>query len=131
LLSLIDIISTLSEITGEKIEKNYAEDNFSFLKVLKGETKEPVRENLIYISSANKLAIVNDGWKYIDCLGSGGFTDPANVKPVKGGPRGQLYNLNIDPLESINLYLKDKEKVNQLSELLDSIVKQDYSRKEK
>lgn len=128
-VSLIDIISTLSEMTGVKLEKDYAEDSFSFYKVLTGANKNPARESIIYISSANKLAIHKDGWKFIDCLGSGGFTDPANVKPVHNGPKGQLYNLSEDPFESTNLYLKETEKAEELSGLLDKLVKQGFSRK--
>jgi arylsulfatase A len=128
-VSLLDIISTLSEMTGVKIDRNYAEDSFSFYKVLKGDNINPVRESIIYISSADKLAIQKDGWKYINCLGSGGFTEPAYVKPVDGGPGGQLYNLNADLLESTNLFLKESAKAEELSRLLDKLVKQGFSRK--
>jgi len=123
-VSLLDVISTLAEIAGEKIDKRYAEDSYSFFKVLKGDKGKPTRESIIYISSSNRLAIQQDGWKYIDCLGSGGFTEPSNIKPVNGGPKGQLYHLPTDPLESTNLYLKESLKVNQLSALLDKFVNQ-------
>jgi len=128
IVSLLDVISTLSEMTGEEIEGSYAEDSFSFYKVIQGNFNKATRDNIIYISSANKLAIVNDNWKFIDCLGSGGFTEPSNVKPVKGGPEGQLYNLAKDPLENTNLYLKETTRVNQLSTLLDKLVSQGFSR---
>jgi arylsulfatase A-like enzyme len=128
-VSLVDIMATLAEMTGVKINENYGEDSFSFFKVIDGNHTKPVRESIIYISSANKLAIEKNSWKFIDCLGSGGFTDPSNVKPVTGGPQGQLYNLKADPLETTNLYLNESLKVSQLSGLLDSLVRQGYSRK--
>jgi len=130
-VSLIDIFSTLSEMTGVKLKQNSAEDSFSFYDVIRGDNKHPSRENIIYISSANKLAILKDGWKYINCLGSGGFTDPSNVRTVKGGPEGQLYNLAIDPLESNNLYLRERLKADQLSGLLEEEVENGFSRKVK
>ncbi len=84
---------------------------------------------IIYISSANVLAIKKDQWKFIDGLGSGGFTAPANLKPVKGGPKGQLYNLEKDPLERNNLYLQFPEKVKEFSALLNNLKKQGFSKR--
>jgi arylsulfatase A len=130
-ISLIDIISTLAEMTGRTIDKRYAEDSFSFFKVLNGEYDKPVRESLIYISSSDKLAIQKDEWKFINCLGSGGFTDPSSIKPVAGGPKGQLYNLAADPLESTNLYLQESAKADELSGLLQKLVEQGFSRIER
>jgi arylsulfatase A len=130
-VSLLDLFSTLAEMTGVKIDKNEAEDSFSFYKVLKGGYEKPVRDNIIYISSGGKLAIQKEGWKYIDCLGSGGFTDPANVDAVSGGPTGQLYHITTDPLETTNLFIQESSKRDELSGLLENIVKQGYSRSEK
>lgn len=127
-VSLIDIIATLADITGQQINKKYAEDSFSFYKILNGNYQEPVRENLIYISAGGQLAIKKNEWKFIDCLGSGGFTAPSILKPVAGGPEGQLYNLDKDPLESINLYLQETSKVKELSSLLDRLREQGFSR---
>jgi len=128
-MSLIDIFSTLSEITGVKLNQNSAEDSFSFYSVINGDYGHPTRDNIISISSANKMAILKDGWKYIDCLGSGGFTDPSNVRTVKGGPRSQLYNLEKDSLESTNMVLKESEKADELSGLMNKLIEQGYSRK--
>ena len=127
-VSLIDIIATLADITGQQINKKYAEDSFSFYKILNGNYQEPVRENLIYISAGGQLAIKKNEWKFNDCLGSGGFTAPSILKPVAGGPEGQLYNLDKDPLESINLYLQETSKVKELSSLLDRLREQGFSR---
>jgi arylsulfatase A len=126
-VSLVDIMSTLAELTGQRLGNKEGEDSFSFYKVITGE-KKPTRENIIYISSGNKLAIQKDGWKYIDCLGSGGFTDPANVPAVMGGPTGQLYNLVSDPLESKNLFLQESSRSASLTGLLEKLVKQGHSR---
>ncbi len=128
-VGLVDLLATLSELTGQPIEKAYGEDSFSFYKVLSGVSNTPVRDHIIYISSANVLAIKKDQWKFIDGLGSGGFTAPANLKPVKGGPKGQLYNLEKDPLESNNLYLQFPEKVKELSALLNNLKKQGFSKR--
>jgi arylsulfatase A len=127
-VSLLDFMATFSELTGQPIQKPYGEDSFSFLKVLTGHSVAPVRDNIIYESSGRMLAIKKGDWKLIEGLGSGGFTDPVDLKPVKGGPKGQLYNLRSDPLESDNLYLHYPAKVEELSALLDKLKKQGYSK---
>ena len=53
------------------------------------------------------------------------------VKMVEGGTKGQLYNLEADPLETTNLYLKESKTITKLSDLLDKIVNQGYSRRMK
>ena len=88
----------------------------------------PTRDHLIYLSSAGKLAIKKGPWKYIDGLGSGGFTQPSELLPVKNGPTGQLYNMTEDLLERNNLFLRKKETVKNLSELLRELVGRGYSR---
>lgn len=128
-VSLIDFMATFSEMTGQALKSNSGEDSFSFYKVLSEQSVAPVRDQIIYISSRNLLAIKKDGWKYVDGLGSGGFTEPGLLKPVKGGPLGQLYNLKNDPLEKDNLYLQYPERVKQLSTLLTDLKTQGFSNK--
>lgn len=123
-IGLIDIISTLSELTGQQIRDNNAEDSYSFLPILNGNIEEAGRDQIVYLSARGKLSIKAGEWKYIEGLGSGGFTAPAVLEPVEGGPTGQLYNLKQDPLEQNNLYLEKPEIVRQLSELLNNIVDQ-------
>ncbi len=122
-VGLIDIITTLSDLTETEIEDGYAEDSQSFYHLLdESAPKQPEREHIIYYSSGRKLAVQAGDWKYIDCLGSGGFSKPFNPKSVEGGPTAQLYNMKEDPLEQNNLYLKEPEIVQDLSHLLDSLV---------
>ncbi len=123
-IGLIDIMATLSELTGQQIKDACAEDSYSFLPILNGNIEEPVRDQIVYLSARGKLSVKAGEWKYIEGLGSGGFTDPAELEPVEGGPQGQLYNLRQDPLEQNNLYLEKPETVRQLTELLDKIVNQ-------
>ena len=127
-VSLVDLIVTFADITGFQVDKKYAEDSFSFYNVLKGDSTHPSRDHVIYISSSGKLAIKKGDWKFIDCLGSGGFTEPSMVKSLPNGPLGQLYNLKEDPMETTNLYFERKDKVKELSELLQQLKDQGYSR---
>lgn len=76
---------------------------------------------MVHHSSGNLYAIRSEGWKYIEGLGSGGFTDPTRITPQSGGPTGQLFRIDSDPEEQENLFLSYPEKVAELSELLKKI----------
>lgn len=127
-VGLVDILATLADVTGQPLPKGQAEDSFSFKSILDGDMKTPTRDQIMYYSGLGKLAIKKGDWKYIDCLGSAGFTIPARVDPVKNGPVGQLYNMRTDSLESNNLYLRERGKVQELSSLLNKLMRQGYSR---
>lgn len=127
-VSLIDLLATFADMTGEKIEEPYAEDSYSFYDVLCGNVAKPTRDHLIYIASSGVLSIKKEEWKFIDCLGSGGFTAPSIIKPVPNGPEGQLYNLKEDCLEHTNLYFEKPDKVKELSRLLHQLRTQGFSK---
>jgi arylsulfatase A len=129
LISLTDFFATFSDMTGQPYEENSAEDSFSFWKLLNGQSNEPFRHSMVHHSASRFFGIRSGDWKYIDGLGSGGFSQPTRLKPEKNGPTGQLYNMIEDPLESINLYFKYPEKVSELSSLLREIVEAGHSPK--
>lgn len=122
LVSLTDFFATFREMTGLEQEENSGEDSFSFLKVLNGETDQPFRHSMVHHSASRFFSIRSGKWKYIDGLGSGGFSHPTRLKPQENGPRSQLYNLNDDPLESNNIVFEHPEKERELSLLLRKIV---------
>ena len=57
-------------------------------------------------------------WKYIEGLGSGGFTEPAFHKSKGNEPKGQLYRIARDQREALNLWSKEPEKVEDLRQEL-------------
>jgi arylsulfatase A-like enzyme len=128
-VGLVDVFATLADLTGQHLTNNQAEDSFSFMNVINGDLQSLTRDHIIYLSSAGKLAIKKGPWKYVDCIGSGGFTNPSVLLTVKNGPTGQLYNLADDPLESNNLVLRKRDIVKDLSELLNVLVNRGYSKK--
>ena len=128
IVSLVDVMATLAEITGQNLDKKSAEDSFSFYKILKGNLNENVRDHIVYISSLGELAIQKNQWKFTSCLGSCGFTKPSFPRYVKNGPEGQLYNLEQDPFERTNLFLEEPQKVQELSDLLQSVKERGSSR---
>ena len=106
LISLTDFFATFCDLTGQKPEAGQGEDSFSFWHVLNGDTEKMVRESMVHHSSGGFYGIRMGDWKFIDGLGSGGFSHPGKLVPAKNGPKGQLYNIKEDAMESQNLYLQ-------------------------
>jgi arylsulfatase A-like enzyme len=116
-ICLTDLFATLCEITGFGIPADAAEDSFSILPLLRGET-EPIRDAIVHHSGDGLFAIRAGRWKLVEGLGSGGFTAPNSEQPKPGGPAGQLYDLEADPREERNLYLEKPAEAARLSALL-------------
>jgi len=127
LVSLTDLFATFADFTNQKLSKDSGEDSFSFLHVLNGNTDKITRNSMIHQSSGLMFSLRKDGWKFIDGLGSGGFTAPSKIDPVPGGPSGQLYQIIKDPLESENLFLQFPDKAEHLKRELNQQIKQGHS----
>jgi arylsulfatase A len=127
LVSLTDFFATFCEFTGQLPNTGQAEDSFSFWHVLNGNTEKVVRESMVHHSSGGYFGIRIGNWKFIDGLGSGGFSHPSKLVPQKNGPSGQLYNLKKDSLESINLYFQHPEKVTEFKVLMKKIIEEGHS----
>jgi arylsulfatase A-like enzyme len=122
-VSLVDIFSTLSDITDYQIKATEAEDSYSMLPLLqkKGNSK---RKAVIFHSASGMFGIRQGDWKLIEGLGSGGFTAPKFEKQQPNGPKYQLYNIKTDPLEQENLYLQYPEIATELLTKLQLVKKQ-------
>jgi arylsulfatase A len=125
-MCLTDIMATCAAITGAILPDDSAEDSFNILPVLLGnDGGEQVRPFTLHQTTSLALAIRRGPWKYLDHTGSGGNNyDNPQLKPFalpNNAPDapGQLYNLETDPGETMNLYYKHPEIVNELKALLD------------
>ena len=129
-ISFTDLLATFAEMTDQQLPDEAGADSFSFLSVLQGTQPEnqPVHPHLVVASGRNGFTIREGDWKYIDMLGSGGFSKPNRVKPQPGGPQNQLYNLKNDPGETKNLTLEHPEISKRLKEQLTRIVDSGRSR---
>ncbi|MBA7585931.1 N-acetylgalactosamine-6-O-sulfatase [subsurface metagenome] len=127
LVSLTDLYATFAELTGQQINENNGEDSFSLMEVINGNTEVEIRNSMIHQSGIYGIRL--DGWKYIDGLGSGGFSVPRKVEPEPNGPSGQLYRIVSDSLESENLYLTNPEMVNMLRDEMQKQINQGYTTK--
>lgn len=121
LVSLTDVFATLAELVQQEVEVGQGGDSFSFLHSLQGDGETPIRHSMIHHSSRGMFAVRTQEWKFIDGLGSGGFTEPYIEDPTFAGPQGQLYHIATDSLELENLYLNHPDKVKELREFLRSI----------
>jgi arylsulfatase A-like enzyme len=118
--TLTDFYATLADVIDVDPGAEDGVDSESILPALLGEDQAP-RTPVIHHSSRGMFAIRDGDWKLVEGLGSGGFTKPAVIEPVEGGPVGQLYNLAEDPSETTNLYLEKPDVVERLMLLLDEI----------
>jgi len=115
LLVLEDLMATFAAILGVTLPAGSAEDSYNLLPYLDGtHTGPPIRRYAVFNTFNGDQVLRKDQWVLAFHLGSGGqFT--TNPQPVKRGPKGQLYNLNTDPGQNTNLWLKRRKVVAELT----------------
>jgi arylsulfatase A len=129
LVCLTDVMATLAAIVGLPLGDGAGEDSFSFLSALRAQSAaQPARQAIVHHSADGTFAIRQGPWKLATKLGSHGFSDPRDIEPRPGGPRGQLYHLGDDPTESRNVWLEQPEIVERLTTLLTDCQRQGHSR---
>jgi arylsulfatase A-like enzyme len=122
-ISLVDMLATLGAAAGEEqLPPDAGEDSYDVLPAMLGSAPDdkPVRGPLVLHSGHGMFAVRDGDWKFIDGLGSGGFTQPVVEKPTPGGPAGQLYDLKNDPAETKNLYAEKPDVVARMKTLLEN-----------
>ncbi len=128
LLSLTDVMATLAAAVETNLPGNAAEDSFNMLPAWFDADHPPIRPYLLTQAFAGPrtLAIRRGRWKFIDHPGSGGnrYEKDPGLKPFilpEAAPEapGQLYDLEADPGETTNLYLRQPQVVAELKGLLE------------
>lgn len=122
---LTDIFATVAAAIGvDDLAADMAEDSFSFLTALKGETSASgVRESLVSHSINGSFAIRRGDWKLMLCGDSGGWSAPRPGSPAAGKlPSRQLYHLGEDLAEQENRIADRPEVAAELLELLENLV---------
>ncbi|EDM29190.1 arylsulphatase A [Lentisphaera araneosa HTCC2155] len=128
LVSLCDIMASSAALVDYKLLQNSAEDSYNILPVLLNE-KTNIRPYLLTQTISLNLAIRKGPWKYLDHPSSGGNNYNGkrlkHLLPEKFDSKApvQLYNLEKDPQELENLYLKHPEVVKELKAKLDQFKK--------
>jgi len=124
--SLTDIMATCAAIVGAELPNDAAEDSCNMLGVLLGTQGDtPVRDYLLQQTISLKLSIRKGKWKYLDHKGSGGNSyrsqrmKPFALPDTAPDAPGQLYDLQVDPGETTNLYHKQPAIVKELKAQLE------------
>ena len=111
-ICLTDFMATAAELSSAELPENAGEDSVSFLPAMLGKEIKTNRKGIFHHSLKGHFAYREGKWKLAFTKSSGGFK---SQKPPKGAPRGQLYNLELDPSESNNLFDSHPEIVGRLS----------------
>ncbi len=128
LICTTDLMATLADLLDFNLPDNAAEDSYSFLPVIRGESyNDPVREALVHHSIDGRFAIRQGDWKLILWPGSGGWSYPRSKEEMKGLPDFQLYNLKEDPAEENNRVDDYPDRVKALRALLSKYIQQGRS----
>ena len=119
-ICMTDIFATIAEITGVTYTENAGEDSFSFYpSLLNGSTLE--RAPVIHHSVNGTFSIRSGRWKMIFADGSGGRQQPVG-EPFK--KPYQLYDVEHDPSEKVNLIENHPEIAERLSQKFEEIRKE-------
>lgn len=129
LVSLTDLMATFMHITATSMPDESGEDSFDLSPVLFGNVPERLsRESMIQHAGDGTFAIRKGKWKLIAGKGSGGLSKVAGIEGTRIKTAGQLYDLEIDPYETTNLYSKYPEVVRELNTLLETHKNLGYSK---
>ena len=128
-IGFTDVLATFAAVTGTKLPEGQGPDSFSFLPALQGNevSNTSARGPLVLESARGHFSIRSGKWKYINGVGSGGFSDGFSdaykaVTPGTDSPTAQLYDMETDPGETRNLFFEKPEVVKTLAEELERIV---------
>lgn len=133
LLSQVDMMATFAAIAGRELSASEQQDSINMLPALLGEPSEALRAEMIVTpNKPTHMALRKGKWMYIPAKGDGGFggnvaatnlvdtpnSDIKNGKIKKGASPAQLYDLEADVNQTINLYNQYPEVVQQMADEL-------------
>lgn len=119
LVSLTDFMATCADVLHKTLPYNAAEDSYSLLPDLNGTATGPVQPAIVYQSNNGNFSIQQNKWKLELCPGSGGWESPKNRQAYQQGlPLVQLYDMQSDPSEKVNVEAQHPDIVERLTALL-------------
>ena len=138
LVAAHDLMATVAELSGAKLQQHHAPDSVSFASLLKNPGGPATRDTMVY-ESVRAMAIRQGPWKLALCPGSGapgkwgnepGADEawktaraafgraPKNDQDLARAPFVQLFHLGRDPAETTNLADDQPQRVRELVSLL-------------
>lgn len=114
LISQVDIMATLLEVTGTEIPKKGAIDSQSFLPIITDKpNKNLERTATIHNTNAGRYAVRKGKWLYVNYSTGSVGRMPESFKKLRGytefTTEGLLFDLEQDPEQRVNLYEKYPE----------------------
>ena len=108
-----DLMATCAAMLGKELPATAGEDSENILPLFSGLPVEFTRKGVIHHSVSGYFAYRQGKWKLLLAKGSGGWSTPTENMMSKRPKaiKGQLYDLDADPGEKNNLYLKYPEVV--------------------
>ena len=132
LICFTDVLATLAELLETNLPADAGPDSISFLPALLGDSAHAAARNRLAMASGNGMMTMRSGaWKWVDGLGSGGFSKPGRVQPTADQPPGQLYNLDTDLGETTNLAVDHPDIVARLQRELREEMDQRFGKVER
>lgn len=125
LVSQVDWYASLAHIIGYQLQANEAPDSKNHVNAFINKKSTP-REFIVEQNVNNVLAIVAGEWKYIEPCKFGAINKETNTE-LANSNTAQLYNLQSDPGEKINLATKFPKKVEELKAKLEFIRNNTYN----
>lgn len=126
IVGLWDLMATCADILHAKLPPNAGEDSVSLLPAFLGEDREPLHADnaIVNHSGGNgRFALRQGKWKLELCPGSGGWGRPGDLEALREGlPPIQLYNMQDDVAERVNIESSNREEVTNLVKLLEKYV---------
>ena len=121
-ICLTDFMATFAALSGYKLADNEAEDSYNLMPLLASKKEvAPLRDFTVHHSVDGSFAIRQGKWKLLTINHSGGWSAPS---PKNGGKVPfQLYDMEKDPEETVNLYESYPEKAEELRKLLVKCIK--------
>jgi len=119
LISLSDLFSTIAGVVGHKLPENAAEDSVDIWDTL-SEGKS-IRDEMVYANWDGDLGLRKDHWVYLRNQGRVWYREIFQIKPVNAPD--QLYNLNDDPGQKINVYPENDARVSEMEARLQVLEK--------
>ena len=118
LVSLADFYATFAQMMNYRLKDKEAEDSYSIWPIL-NKKGTSARKNLIYASGKGYLSLRTPKLKLVFHGGSGGWGYPNKPTELAQLPSMQLFDLEKDPSETMNLigdkrYKKNVEEMTQL-----------------
>ncbi len=124
-ISQVDIMATLANITGIDLPENAAPDSYDLTSVIKGEPyNTPLREATVHNTYANTWGIRKGKWLYINNKSGGHRELPESFKSLTGytdfDTESLLFDMEKDSEQRNNLYHRFPEKISEMDRLLEN-----------